>query len=214
MNKLRQKIMKADFYKCLKRLIVLAICVVLLGGGLSAVMLRMQIGEVITGVQEWERYDDHWHEESDWHPAEQYGIRQDGEHRGFNFPERIRITEPSVGAKVTVVISSLLCELLAVTFWLLIAAWLYQAAVLSGMNGLLWALLGLGGNVFAAVLFLLVRSFAREKCPSCGRWQKKGSFCRACGAKMKKACSACGAECEANDVFCASCGSSLKDKNP
>ena len=112
------------------------------------------------------------------------------------------------------VISSLLCELLAVTFWLLIAAWLYQAAVLSGMNGLLWALLGLGGNVFAVVMFLLIRSFARKKCSSCGRWQKKGSFCRACGVKLKKTCPTCGTECEADDVFCASCGSSLKDKKP
>lgn len=57
MDKLRQKVMNADFYKCLKRLIALALCVVLLGGGLSAVMLRTQIGEVITGVQQWERYD-------------------------------------------------------------------------------------------------------------------------------------------------------------
>lgn len=64
--------------------------------------------------------------------------------------------------------TALLCGLLALAFWLLVAAWLYQAAVLSAMSGPLWGVLGLVGNVFAVVLFVIVRSFLRRKCPACG----------------------------------------------
>ena len=40
--------------KHLKQIIIAVLCVLLIGGGLSAVMLRTQIGEVVTTVQKWD----------------------------------------------------------------------------------------------------------------------------------------------------------------
>lgn len=212
MNKLKQKLRKADFTKLLKRWMVLALCVVLLGGGLSAVMLQPQISEFFTAVQSMEHADNDWVDGNN--EAAHNDLERHNDREEHHFPEKLDITEPSLGAKITVGITGLLGCLAGAAFWLLIAAWLYQKAVLSGMNGLFWGLLGLGGNVFAVVAFLLVRSFIRRKCPACGHWQKNGSFCCACGTKMKQVCPACGAECEIDDVFCANCGSSIQGKKP
>lgn len=56
---------------------------------------------------------------------------------------------------------------------------------LSEMNGLLWLLAGLGGNLFAAVLFILVRSYIRRKCSVCGHYvSKNANYCTECGARQ------------------------------
>lgn len=63
-------------------------------------------------------------------------------------------------------------------FWLLIAAWLYQAAVLSKMHRLIWFFLGLCGNLAAVVVFLLLRSLIRKKCDACENYQMmKAQYC-------------------------------------
>lgn len=142
------------------------------------------------------------------HPKE--AEKQDDREKHHDI-EHFEISEPSTAAKVTVSVTCLLGFLSIVSFCVLTAAWLYQAATLSGMNGLLWGVLGLGGNLIVVVVFLIVRSFTRVKCPECGRWQKKARFCRACGAQMTRGCPDCGAECGMDDVFCASCGRNLTD---
>ncbi|MGN0169035.1 MAG: zinc ribbon domain-containing protein [Acetatifactor sp.] len=209
MNKLKRELIKTNFAKLLKRWLVLALCVVLLGGGLSAVMLRPQIRDFVTAVQSMERKDDNWENSQD--KAAQKDLERDNDREEHHLPKELDITEPSLGAKITVGITVLLGCLIGAAFWLLVAAWLYQMAMLSCMNGLFWGLLGLGGNVFSVIVFFLVRSFIRQKCPACGHWQKKGSFCRACGAEMYQTCPACGAECETEDLFCTSCGKMLNN---
>lgn len=102
--------------------------------------------------------------------------------------------------------------LLGAAFWLLIAAWLYQAAVKSDMNGMLWLILGLAGNVYAAVLFVVIRSFIRKKCPSCGHYQPaKMHWCTKCGTAMKKKCPKCGADCGIDEAFCHACGNKMEE---
>lgn len=213
MNKIREKFMQTNFTKALKRLIIASLCVVILGGGVSAFLLRTQIGEAVTYVQQEEKNGN-----------EYARPKEDGTGHGENGENRERydkeytnlentITSPSTAAKAAVGITGMLCFLIGIGFWLLVAAWLYQAAVLAGMHGFLWFLLGLGGNVLAAVLFLLVRSMIRQKCKACGSYQPvKAQYCTKCGEALSKKCLQCGAVCGKDDKFCHSCGKSFEQE--
>lgn len=210
MKILRERIMAASFGKLLKRWIIAALCVALLGGGVSVALLAPQIRETITAVQTVHQQKDQWEHEfpSDGHDREE-------EHKDRFEAEDIlhaSVTRPSTTAIISIGVTALLCGLLALAFWLLVAAWLYQAAVLSSMSGPLWGVLGLCGHVFAAALFAIVRSFLRKKCSACGSWQdRKGAYCAACGSAMGRKCPDCGADCPANSRFCSACGVKLEN---
>ena len=209
MKNLREKMIAASFGKLLKRWIIAALCVFLLGGGVSAALLIPQLREAITAVQTIRQQKDQW--ERDF-PGDGYDHEE--EHRDRFEAEdvfRASVTRPSAAAVISMGVTALLCGLLALSFWLLVAAWLYQAAVLSGMSGPLWGVLGLCGNVFAAALFAIVRSFLRKKCPACGSWQdRSGAYCTVCGGAMSRKCPDCGADCPVNSQFCAACGMKLE----
>lgn len=206
MNKLGAKIMNARFGKLLKLWIAAALCVALLGGGISAVLLRPQISEAATAVQTLFERRDKWEQEL--HDTHEEDDRLERRHENrFEIEEFPIISRPSNAALFSVGITGLLTGLLGIAFWLGMAAWLYQAAVRSGMKGLLWGLLGLLGSIFTAVVFLIVRSFIREKCPACGRWQEKDNlFCHNCGEKMQNVCPSCGARSGIGAAYCPSCG--------
>ena len=115
--------------------------------------------ETISAVQTVHQQKDQWE-----HNFPGDGHDREEEHRDrFEVEDVLRasVTRPSAAAVISMGVTALLCGLLALAFWLLVAAWLYQAAVLSSMSGPLWAVLGLCGNVFAAALFAIVRSFLR-----------------------------------------------------
>ena len=218
MSKIHERIMRMNTGKHLKQIIIAVLCVLLIGGGLSAVMLRTQIGEVVTTVQKW---DDEEGDKSEKHKDTRE--EQDGEKFNSQFENDYEgefddidyfdhITEPSPAAKVVVGLTGLLGTLLTIAYWILVAAWLYQRAIQADMNGLLWFLLGIGGNLGAGVVFLVIRGIFRENCPSCGKWQKESIFCRRCGAAVSQVCSDCGQTCRNTDKFCGSCGRKLKDE--
>lgn len=193
MVKIHEKVMRADFAKSLKRLIIFAICVMLLGGGASVALLVPQIGQAATAIRQREQ------------DGEEY--RGDGEH---DFLDNMTITPPVAGALITLGVTALCGSLSLFLFWILVAAWLYQAAVRSGMNGLVWLTVGLACNVFGAIVFVLVRSFVRIKCPSCGAFQPiKTQYCSKCGASMYEKCADCGEGCAVGDTFCRACGKPL-----
>lgn len=200
MLKVHEKIIQADFSKSLKKLIIVMLCVALLGGGFSAVMLQTQIKEVVTHAGEWESDG----EEHD---------KMEGREDGFGHKEEhAAITKPTAAALITVGITCLAGFVLLILFWLLTAAWIYQAAVRSGMNGLFWLVAGLAGNVFAAVVFQLVRSYSRMRCPACGSYQhKKTHYCTKCGTELRIICADCDAVCAVGDTFCGACGEKLHD---
>lgn len=209
MQKLQKKIMAASFGKLLKRWIIAALCVALLGGGVSAALLAPQIREAITAVQTIHQQSDQW----------KYDIHGDDHDHEAELKDRFEaedifrasVTRPSAAAVISMCATALLCGLLALSFWLLAAAWLYQAAALSNMSGPLWGVLGLLGNMFAVVLFVLVRSFCRRRCPACGSWQEKeAAYCTACGSSMNRKCPACGVDCPADSCFCPACGAKLE----
>ena len=140
MKKLQEKIMRASFGKLLKRWVIAALCVTLLGGGVSAALLSPQIRETITAVQTIHQQKDQW--EHDF-PGDGHDREEENRER-FEAEDvfRASITRPSTAAFISMSVTALLCGLLALSCWLLVAAWLYQAAVLSGMSGPLWGVLG------------------------------------------------------------------------
>lgn len=209
MKNLRERIMVASFGKLLKRWIIAALCVAFLGGGVSAALLAPQIRETISAVQTVHQQKGQWE-----HDFPRDGHDREEEHKDRFEAEdifRASVTRPSAAAVISMCATALLCGLLDLSFWLLVAAWLYQAAALSSMSGPLWGVLGLMGNVFAAVLFVIVRSFLRRKCPTCGRWQnREAAYCSACGNALSRNCPKCGAGCPADARFCSACGVKLE----
>ncbi len=195
MDTFTEKIRAANYARIFKWWLILGICVGLLGGGLSALLLRPQIQEAIAAEQTREGTPE--------------TARIEGEHHGEHRQEALAISEPSAAAKVSLGFTAAAAVLFAGCYWLFFAGWLFQQAERSHMHGLLWGLLALGGNVFAAVLFFLVRSFSRRRCAGCGAWQRRGSFCRSCGRKLILVCPGCGGKCTAGDHYCSSCGAAL-----
>ena len=189
-----ERILQMKFGKLVKRLTILSICVVLLGGILSVVLLQPQISQITSAVQQAEQMD---------------GFR--GEHfRDWEvWDDAHGITEPTLPAKgALLAIGAVFCTLFAV-WWLLVPAWLYQASKRAQMNALLWPLLGLVWSLWGLLLFLIVRSLLRQRCSSCGTWQRKASFCRTCGAKFHVTCPSCGTDCSPDDQYCHHCGAPL-----
>lgn len=202
--------MTASFGRLLKRWIIAALCVALLGGGISTVLLAPQIRETISVVQTIHQQKDQWKHDD---PGDNHD-REEGHRDRFDAEDVFRagVTRPSAVAVVSMSVTALLCGLLALAFWLLVAAWLYQAAALSAMSGSLWGVLGPLGNVFAVVFFVIVRSFLGRRCPACGRWQnREATYCSACGNAMGRKCPDCGAGCPTDARFCSACGARLED---
>lgn len=98
---------------------------------------------------------------------------------------------------------------LVVSCWLLLAAWVYQAASKSGMNRTLWGLCGLVASPLAFVAFLLWRSRRMTCCEACGTWQKDDMFCKECGEALHATCADCGSAFERGSHFCPHCGNKM-----
>ena len=200
MEQWKARILQMKFGKLVKRLTILSICVVLLGGILSGVLLQPLISQITSAVQQAEQMDgfreDHFRDWGNW----------DGE----GWDDALGITDPTLPVKgALLAIGAVFCVLFAV-WWLLVPAWLYQASKRAQTNALLWPLLGLIWSLWGLLLFLIVRSLLRQRCSSCGAWQRKASFCRTCGAKFHVPCPSCGTDCNPGDQYCSHCGSSLK----
>lgn len=214
--KIREKILGTDFSKFFKRFLPLAIVIILLGGLAVGFGLRSQIWETITYLQETEYDREHdgkvrdgsravYEEEQQQAPA---SVRyHEQEHGDGDFFEELPLQGIGSGMKMALGIYGGICLLLFAVYWLAVAGWLYKAAVLSKMNGLLWLIIGLLGNVPAVLLFLMVRSLIRRKCPLCGCWQRtKTWFCTNCKAELNRNCPQCGKLCSADDKYCGRCG--------
>lgn len=222
MKNLQEKVMKANFGRSFRRWLIAVLCVALLGGGVSAFLLRPQISEAAAAVQQIQMQESQWEQEyrSDRHDKNdreredrEPDEKHDTEGRKDHDKEDLllaSVSRPSTAAFFSVGVTGLLLGLLGIAFWLGTAAWLYQLAALSDMNGMLWAVLGLCGNLFSAALFLVLRGFIRKKCPACSRWQKKGSdYCSACGQKFCTVCPSCGTGSSRENRYCPSCGAKL-----
>lgn len=75
----------------------------------------------------------------------------------------------SVEAFISIVAYGGGCLLIMGIYWLAVAAWLYKKGEEAQMHGLLWLVLGLSGNVFAAVLFFYRKGLYTPEVPSMRR---------------------------------------------
>lgn len=110
-------------------------------------------------------------------------------------------------------------SLVLLIIWILVIVWVYRDAERRGMNGILWALLVLIGNLIGLIIYLIVRSDivpaqraapALQTCPKC---QKQIStayvFCPYCAARLHAVCPKCAKPTEENWKVCPHCGEKL-----
>ena len=208
MNNLQTKIMNVDFKKTAKRFILLSLIIVALGGILTGFMFRTQISEAITYHQSYENS-----RENDRYNGENHEYRERGQdYEESDFFDLGQFTKPTLGAKIVSFTYAGLCALIALAYWLLVMAWLYQAASKAAMNRTLWTILGFFFNLAAVIAFLIMRSL-QTACPSCGTYQKAGVFCRACGAPLQIKCAQCGVLVDGKDTYCSHCGKRITHDN-
>jgi RNA polymerase subunit RPABC4/transcription elongation factor Spt4 len=113
-----------------------------------------------------------------------------------------------------------------IVLWGAVLLWVYRDAQKRGMNGILWLLLVLIGNVIGLLIYAIVRSETPVRqaqapadqaaccppaaCSSCGKPLAPGyTFCPYCGKSSKKTCPACGRPVEDGWKVCPVCGASL-----
>jgi endogenous inhibitor of DNA gyrase (YacG/DUF329 family) len=106
--------------------------------------------------------------------------------------------------------------------WILIIVWVYRDAERRGLNGVLWALLVLIGNIIGLLIYLIVRSDSipalrsartTQACPSCKKEVDSAFvFCPYCAARLQTVCPECGKATEENWKVCPHCGKKLKEE--
>lgn len=118
-------------------------------------------------------------------------------------------------------LSNSIFSLALLIIWIFVIVWVYRDAERRGMNGVLWALLVLIGNIIGLLIYLIVRSDSIPAlkaghetlaCPSC---QKEVAtsfvFCPYCAARLHAVCPECGKATEENWKACPHCGKKLKE---
>ncbi len=144
---MHEKVMREDYAKAYKLVILLAVVLAVLSAILIPLSLSQQIREAAALEQTYG--EDH----------------HDGEHDGHDSEDawKSQITPLTTGHFVLFGAAGLLWLALLAWYWLLTAAWLYRSAVNAGMNKSLWMILGMVGNLLAVAAFLIVRDAPQRK---------------------------------------------------
>jgi endogenous inhibitor of DNA gyrase (YacG/DUF329 family) len=118
-------------------------------------------------------------------------------------------------------LSNSMFSLALLIIWIFVIIWVYRDAERRGMNGVLWALLVLIGNIIGLLIYLIVRSGSivspkveqtTQACPSCQkRVDSAFVFCPYCAARLHAVCPECGKPTEENWKACPHCGKKLKE---
>lgn len=137
--------MELNYKKAFRRIIILFVVLAVITAVAIPLSLSQQISDAATLRQQYEnsehdRYDDddeheHHHEDA-W---------------------KSQITPLSAANYAIIGSLGVLWVVLVLAYWLTVIAWLYRSAVNAGMNRSLWPILGIFLNVFAAMLFCIVR---------------------------------------------------------
>lgn len=119
-------------------------------------------------------------------------------------------------------------SILLLVIWVMVIVWVYRDAERKGMNGFLWALLVLIGNLIGLIIYLIIRTDSRQQpsrsgdpgedmieCPGCHQGvQKEFAFCPNCGEMLKPQCPKCHSDIQKEWKICPHCGAKLKGKSP
>ena len=115
-------------------------------------------------------------------------------------------------------------SILIFILWLVAIFWIYGDAERRGMNGILWALLVLVGNIVGLIIYLILRTgslpvqqtgaftAAGDCCPACTKPVRSDfKLCPHCGVSLRQKCSSCGRNVLPEWAVCPFCGKRLKD---
>ncbi len=150
---MREAIMKKNYGKAFRRVILLAVVLALISAAAIPLSLSQQIRDLSALKQ----------------TKQEQPVSQDGDHgEGREAREEAwkrQITPLSAASYAVLGGVAVLWLALGVDYWLLVAAWLYKSAVNEGMNRSLWPILGLFANLLAVLAFLIVRDDPRRAGP-------------------------------------------------
>lgn len=218
MNQLNKKIMHKDFPQFFKKFLGISLAVILLCGIVTGIAWSQQISEAasykLSHVSRkaelvYNRQSLLTDMQQNTVPARE--ARPYKHDDGFKYWAYTAMTPPSAFALASLGFSATALAAIAAIYWLTVAAWVYQAAVRAQMHGGLWLVLALLGNVLAAVLFVIARSFLRQQCPHCNAWfSKKYEYCTECGSVLYQSCDNCHAICSEDETYCHGCGHKLQ----
>ena len=227
MKSLHGKIVDADYRKIAKRFVVIAVLFAVVGGITGALLLRPHISDIMAAEEHQQQLSEekttgqlaaaekaktsYSTQKGDKHTAK-HEMSKEKEHDGEDIL-KAQIRKIPEGKLAAIGVIGVLGMILAAVYWLLIAAWLYKAAVRAKMHSLVWLLAGLAGNLAAVVVFLVLRNIFREHCSQCGSWCRKGRFCTECGNEFAVTCPACGAQQPADQKYCGRCGAEIQEKS-
>ncbi len=146
---MRATIMKKDYAKAFKRVILLAVLLAVV----SAVSIPLSLSKQLSDLSDLEQ------------TKQEQTVQTDGEHGERHDREEMwkgQITPLSAVNFAVIGGLAVLWLALGIYYWLLVVAWLYRSAVNEGMNISLWPIMGLFTNLLAVFIFMIVRDDPRR----------------------------------------------------
>lgn len=150
---MRETIMKKNYAKAFKTVILLAVVLAVV----TAVAIPLSLSQQISDISALEQTGQERTVQTDG----EHGERRDDREEGW----KNRITPLNAVNYAVIGSAAVLWLALGLYYWLLVVAWLYKSAVNEGMNKSLWPILGLLTNLLAVFAFLIVRDDPRRVRP-------------------------------------------------
>ena len=144
---MREAIMKKNYAKAFKTVIVLAVVLVIV----TVVAIPLSLSQQISDISALKQTKQ---EQMVQQPTDgEHGERRDDREEAW----KSQITPLSAVNYAVIGGAAVLWLALGIYYWLLVVAWLYKSAVNEGMNKSLWPILGLFTNLLAVFAFMIVR---------------------------------------------------------
>ena len=147
---MRESILKKNYAKAFKRVILLAVILAVV----SAAAIPLSLSRPISDLSALEQA-----RKEETLPAS----GEHGEHADREELWKSQITLLSAANYAILGGIAVLWLVLLVYYWLLVMAWLYKNALSEGMSQSLWPILGLFTNLLAVLAFLIVRDDPRRR---------------------------------------------------
>lgn len=155
---MREAIMKKNYAKAFKTVILLAVVLAVV----TAVAIPLSLSQQISDISALKEAG----QEETVQPTDgEHGERRDDREEAW----KSQITPLNAVNYAVIGGAAVLWLALGLYYWLLVVAWLYKSAVNEGMNKSLWAILGLFTNLLAVLVFLIVRDDPRRAKPQTAR---------------------------------------------
>ena len=142
---MRERIMKKNYAKAFKTVIIIAIVLALVSAVTIPLSLSRQINEISALEQTGREQTVQWDDKFEQHHIDHEELLKS------------RITPLTTVNYAIFGVLAVMWMVLGIYYWLLIVAWLYRNALKEGMNKSLWPILGLFTNLLAVFAFLIIR---------------------------------------------------------